>query len=65
VRRWLAGVGFEGDGPIPAIPDEVRIEASRRYIGAFEAITGEAFVPDPRPPLDRLRERLGALVARS
>src|SRR5689334_8046042 len=32
VRRYLAGIGFKGDGPIPPIPDEVRVEASRRYI---------------------------------
>src|SRR5512140_140558 len=32
VRRFLAGLGFKGDGPIPAIPDDVRVEASRRYI---------------------------------
>jgi phosphoribosylaminoimidazole-succinocarboxamide synthase len=63
VRRWLAGVGFTGDGPIPTIPDEVRVEAARRYIGAFEAITGEAFEPDLEAPTARLRRTLERVVA--
>src|SRR5690606_40594444 len=46
VRRWLAGQGFKGEGPIPTLPDEVRVEASRRYIEAYETITGEAFEPN-------------------
>lgn len=59
VRRWLAAQGFTGDGPIPPIPDDVRVEAARRYIEACEAIRGEAFVPDLSPPLDRIRASLG------
>lgn len=42
-RRWLAERGYMGDGTPPAIPDEVRIETSLRYIRAYETITGEAF----------------------
>jgi phosphoribosylaminoimidazole-succinocarboxamide synthase len=59
VRRWLAARGFQGDGPIPAIPDEIRIEASRRYIEAFERIAGEAFVPDLEDPAVRIPRNLG------
>ncbi|WP_437637064.1 phosphoribosylaminoimidazolesuccinocarboxamide synthase [Sorangium sp. So ce854] len=59
VRRWLAARGFQGDGPIPPIPDEVRIEASRRYIEAFERITGAAFVPDLEDPAVRILRNLG------
>ena len=40
VRRWLKERGFSGDGPIPEIPDDVKIEASKRYIEAIETITG-------------------------
>ncbi len=58
VRRWLAEVGFKGDGPIPTIPDAVRIEASRRYAEAAEAISGEPFVPDAREPIARLNAAL-------
>ena len=59
VRRWLAKEGFTGDGPIPAIPDDVRVEAARRYIEAYETITGESFVPDTEPPATRMRRNLG------
>lgn len=59
VRRYLAGIGFKGDGPIPTLPDEVRVEASRRYIEAFEKITGTAFVPDLEDPTTRIRRNLG------
>ncbi|MFO0550193.1 MAG: phosphoribosylaminoimidazolesuccinocarboxamide synthase [Polyangiaceae bacterium] len=63
VRRWLAGQGFTGDGPIPAIPDDIRVEASARYIAAYEAITGTTFTPDFGEPLARLRAAVEALVS--
>jgi len=59
LRRWLADRGYRGDGPVPTLPDEVRIEASRRYIEACDVIRGEPFVPDLHPPLPRLRKNLG------
>jgi phosphoribosylaminoimidazole-succinocarboxamide synthase len=59
VRRYLAGLGFQGDGPIPEIPDDIRVEASALYIEALETITGAPFVPDLDPPGDRLRRNLG------
>lgn len=63
VRRWLAAQGFTGDGPIPPIPDDVRVEAARRYIEAYERITGEAFAPDMRPPGPRIEAVIEALRA--
>ncbi len=54
VRRWLAAEGYRGDGTPPRLPDEVRVEAARRYIQACDQIRGEAFVPDLRPPHDRI-----------
>lgn len=59
VRRWLAAEGFRGEGPVPAIPDEVRVEAARRYIEACETVRGEPFTPDLSPPIDRIRKNLG------
>lgn len=59
VRRWLAAEGFTGEGPIPAIPDEIRVEASRRYIAAYERITGTEFVPDLEDPAVRIPRNLG------
>jgi phosphoribosylaminoimidazole-succinocarboxamide synthase len=59
VRRWLASQGFTGDGPIPPIPDDVRVEAARRYAEIYERIVGEAFVPDLEDPTTRMRRNLG------
>jgi phosphoribosylaminoimidazole-succinocarboxamide synthase len=61
VRRWLASVGFTGDGPIPPIPDEVRIEAASRYVAAYEAIVGERFEPELSEPLPRMKAALAGL----
>jgi phosphoribosylaminoimidazole-succinocarboxamide synthase len=60
VRRWLAGVGFKGDGPIPPIPNEVRIEASRRYAEAAETILGQELVLDTTPPIPRIERALAS-----
>ena len=60
VRRFLAAQGFRGDGPIPDIPDEVRIEAMRRYIEAVERITGSPFVPNVEEPQARMTKNLRA-----
>jgi len=59
LRRWLADTGFKGDGPIPEIPDEIRVEASRRYIEACDVIRGEAFVPNEEDPAPRMARNLG------
>jgi phosphoribosylaminoimidazole-succinocarboxamide synthase len=59
LRRWLKDQGFVGEGPIPTIPDEVRVEAAHRYVGIYEAITGEAFVPNLEPPIERMKKNLG------
>ena len=45
VRQWLAAQGYIGDGDAPVLSEEVRVEASRRYIMAYELITGRDFVP--------------------
>lgn len=59
VRRYLVEQGFRGDGPIPTIPDEVKVEAILRYIEAVEQITGENFVPNLEEPVERMRKNLG------
>ena len=60
VRRWLVAQGFKGDGPIPVIPDEVRLEAARRYIEACETVQGTAFVPNLEAPGARVERNLRA-----
>jgi len=59
VRLWLGEQGYKGEGPIPEIPDDVRCEAARRYIEAFEQITQRAFEPNLEDPLPRIRKSLG------
>jgi phosphoribosylaminoimidazole-succinocarboxamide synthase len=58
LRRFLAAQGFMGDGPIPEIPDEVRVQSTVRYRIAVEQLLGEAFVPDLSDPLPRIRKNL-------
>lgn len=43
LREWLADRGFTGDGEIPLVTDDIRVETARRYIEAFELITGQEF----------------------
>jgi phosphoribosylaminoimidazole-succinocarboxamide synthase len=60
VRRWLVDErGYRGEGPPPALPDEVRIEAARRYIAIYELVTGRRFVADTSEPIARIRKNLG------
>lgn len=59
VRRWVSEQGWRGQGAPPELSLEVRCEAARRYIAAFERVTGQAFVPDLEEPLMRMRRNLG------
>lgn len=59
VRRFYTALGYRGDGEAPPLPPEVRIGAAKRYVEAFERITGETFVPDTDLPLPRIAKNLG------
>ncbi len=54
VRRWLTEVGYGGEGPPPPLPADVRVEAARRYIAAYELVTGAPFGADASPPAERI-----------
>lgn len=43
VRDWLKEHGWTGEGPAPRLPEDVINATSRRYIQAYEAITGCIF----------------------
>ncbi len=66
VRRWLAEeAGYRGEGPVPLVPDEVRVEAAARYIEIHDLITGRRFEPDTDPdPAARIARNLGIGGAR-
>ncbi len=58
VRKWLSDRSFVGEGAVPPIPDEIRVEAARRYIEAYELVTGQPLKVQPGNPLDRIRKNL-------
>ena len=58
VRQWLANKGFIGEGKIPKIPDDVKIEAAKRYITAYEMITGKEFKAEVGNALERIKRSL-------
>jgi len=61
VRRWLVTErAYRGEGDPPPLPDDVRVEAARRYIATYELLTGRTFVPDTSEPLARIKKVLGA-----
>jgi phosphoribosylaminoimidazole-succinocarboxamide synthase len=62
IRSWVVARCDPYKDPVPDIPLEMIEKTARVYIDAFEAITGEAFVPDMggATPLDRVRANLAA-----
>lgn len=58
LREWLADRGFLGEGEIPAVPDDIRAETARRYIEAYELITGQEFKAEVGPVLPRIEQNL-------
>ncbi len=61
VRQWLIRErGFSGQGTPPSLPDEVRADASRIYINAFERITGQTFESSAGNPRPRIEKALKA-----
>ncbi|HLY58366.1 MAG TPA: phosphoribosylaminoimidazolesuccinocarboxamide synthase [Stellaceae bacterium] len=64
VRSWVAARCDPYRDEVPPIPREVRLEAARLYIEAYERITGERLaMPDPAVPvLERIRGNLAEIV---
>jgi len=59
VRQWLIKErNWMGDGEIPVLPDEIKIEAARRYLELFEQITGKEFEHHSGNVLDRITSNL-------
>jgi phosphoribosylaminoimidazole-succinocarboxamide synthase len=56
VRRALVDAGYRGDGPPPVLGAAVWAATSRRYVDAYERITGSGFVPGDYPVQDRILE---------
>jgi len=59
LRLWLKEKGISDDY-LPPLDDDIRIETATRYLGLYEQVTGEAFVPgDTEMPVrDRIEGNL-------
>lgn len=60
IRSWVAARCDPYSDPIPEIPEAMIKATSQVYIDAYEAITGQTFIPDTSgaTPLDRVRKNL-------
>jgi phosphoribosylaminoimidazole-succinocarboxamide synthase len=59
IRQWLINEhGFSGHGKPPPLSDEVRVMLARKYIEAFERLTGQAFVSDVGSVEERIKTNL-------
>lgn len=58
LRIWLSEQGFTGEGAVPEIPEDVLVESAKRYIRAYELITGETFKAQTGNPMERIRKNL-------
>lgn len=66
IRSWVAARCDPYHDPIPEIPPEMITATAQVYISAYEAITGQTFVPDTSgaTPLDRVRANLAPWFSR-
>ena len=55
LRLWYVEQGFRGEGDPPPMPTEVQEMMARRYVAAYERLTGETFVPGEQPAAERIQ----------
>ncbi|MBN1955912.1 MAG: phosphoribosylaminoimidazolesuccinocarboxamide synthase [Anaerolineae bacterium] len=58
IRLWYGRQGYRGAGEPPALPQEVVVEAARRYIALYEGLTGQDFQPADYPAEERIERVL-------
>lgn len=58
VRRWLMARGFSGEGPVPLVSDEYRLELRRYYKESAERIIGTPIALDDSEPLSRVERNI-------
>ncbi|HSF64568.1 MAG TPA: phosphoribosylaminoimidazolesuccinocarboxamide synthase, partial [Paracoccaceae bacterium] len=66
IRSWVGARCDPYHDPIPEIPPEMIRATAEVYIAAYQAITGEVFVPDTsgETPLARVRANLAPFFTR-
>jgi phosphoribosylaminoimidazole-succinocarboxamide synthase len=65
VRLALAAMGYSGEGTPPPLSPHVVAATTKRYVNAYERLTGRPFVPGAQPVAERLvtnLEREGLLT---
>ncbi|MBU8897684.1 phosphoribosylaminoimidazolesuccinocarboxamide synthase [Corallococcus sp. M34] len=61
IRQWLIRErNFSGHGPLPAIPDDVRVELATKYVAAYERITGTSLTLNVGDVHARIEQNLRA-----
>jgi phosphoribosylaminoimidazole-succinocarboxamide synthase len=59
VRQWLIREkGFSGHGPLPVIPEDVRIKTAETYLDAYRELTGSGFPLVVGDAAERIRGNL-------
>jgi len=58
LRLKLAEQGFVGEGDVPEISDELKVQTAQKYIEAYELITGKTFVAEAGDVQDRIESNL-------
>ena len=58
LRLWFVEQGYRGEGEPPEMSAAFRAEVAQRYIGVYERLSGETFVPGALPADARIREAL-------
>ncbi len=58
LREWFASQGYRGEGTQPHMTPDFIASVAARYIGAYERLTGTAFVPAEQPAAARIERNL-------
>jgi phosphoribosylaminoimidazole-succinocarboxamide synthase len=58
LRTWFVSQGYRGEGDVPPMPADFIAQVAERYIGAYEQLTGQTFVPSEQPAADRIARSL-------
>ncbi len=58
VRLHYAAQGYRGEGDPAPLPDDLSVEASRRYMTIYEMLTQREFVPGEYPAQPRIQRNL-------